>query len=261
MTARLEAERLSLAFGGLHALEGLSIVVPPQGITGLIGPNGAGKTTFFNCVSGLLRPDTGRVLLNDVDITGFAPERIASLGIARTFQLARGFARMSVYEHLMVHGRQHPGERLIAGFIGSTAASRREGELDAQARVTARRLSLDRLLDAPITALSGGQKKLLEIGRALMSDPKLILLDEPMAGVNPTLRNEIAKHLRTLRDEGVTLVLIEHDMPLVETVCDHVCVMARGRLLAGGSFAEVAANPAVQDAYLGIGAADRAQSL
>ena len=260
MAARLEVDRLSLAFGGLHALDRMSMVVPAQRITGLIGPNGAGKTSFFNCVSGLVRPDSGRVLLDDIDVTRLPPERIASLGIARTFQLARGFARMSVYEHLMVHGREQPGERLLAGFIGSKVARRREEELDAQARVTARRLSLDHLLDAPITALSGGQKKLLEIGRALMSDPKLILLDEPMAGVNPTLRNEIAKHLRTLRDEGVTLVLIEHDMPLVETVCDHVCVMAGGRLIAGGTFAEIVVNPAVQDAYLGICAADRANS-
>ncbi len=257
MTARLEIDRLSLAFGGFHALERMSIVVPPRNITGLIGPNGAGKTTLFNCLTGLLRPDSGRVLIDDVDVTGYPPERIAAIGIARTFQLPRGFARMSVYEHLMVHGRAQPGEGLIAALIGSNASRQREAELDAKARATARRLGLDHLLDASMTALSGGQKKLLEIGRALMSEPRLILLDEPMAGVNPTLRNEIASHLRAVRDAGVTLVLIEHDMPLVETVCDHVCVMNRGQLIAGGTFAEIAANPAVLDAYLGAGAAKR----
>jgi ABC-type branched-subunit amino acid transport system ATPase component len=252
MSARLEVDRLSFAFGGVHALHHLSMVIPPQRITGVIGPNGAGKTTLFNCVSGLLRPAAGRVLVDGLDVTGIAPERMAALGIARTFQLARGFERMSVYEHLMVHGREQPGERLMAGIFGSRASRNREDELHFKARNTAKRLNLDHLLNAPITALSGGQKKLLEIGRALMSDPKLILLDEPMAGVNPTLRNEIANHLRSLRDRGVTLVLIEHDMPLVETVCDYVCVMDRGTLLAGGTFKEIAANPAVLDAYLGV---------
>ena len=257
MTARLEIDRLSLAFGGFHALDRMSLVVPPGRISGLIGPNGAGKTTLFNCVTGLLQPASGRVLIDDADVTGFPPERIASLGVARTFQLARGFARMSVYEHLMVHGPAQPGERLMAGLLGSKASRHREAELDGAARATARRVGLERLLDAPITALSGGQKKLLEIGRVLMMKPRLILFDEPMAGVNPTLRNEIVSHLRALRDEGVTLLLIEHDMPLVEKVCDHVCVMNRGALIAGGTFAEIASNPAVVDAYLGTGAVDR----
>ncbi len=257
MTARLEIDRLSLAFGGFNALDRMSLVVPPGRISGLIGPNGAGKTTLFNCVTGLLRPASGRVLVDNVDVTGYPPERIASFGIARTFQLARGFARMSVYEHLMVHGTAQSGERLMNGLFGSKASRRREAELDGAARTTARRVGLERLLDAPITALSGGQKKLLEIGRALMMKPRLILFDEPMAGVNPTLRNEIMNHLRALRDEGVTLLLIEHDMPLVEKVCDHVCVMNRGALIAGGTFAEIAANPAVVDAYLGPGAVNR----
>jgi ABC-type branched-subunit amino acid transport system ATPase component len=252
MSMRLEIDRLTFAFGGVRALDHLSMVIPMQRITGIIGPNGAGKTTLFNCISGLLHPASGRVLVDGLDVTGIAPERMAARGVARTFQLARGFERMSVYEHLMVHGREQPGERLMAGIFGSRASRSREEDLHFKARSTAKRLNLDHLLDAPTTALSGGQKKLLEIGRALMSDPKLILLDEPMAGVNPTLRNDIAKHLRSLRDRGVTLVLIEHDMPLVETVCDYVCVMDRGALLAGGTFKEIAANPSVQDAYLGV---------
>jgi len=261
MSARLDIDSLALAFGGLRALDGATFSIGPARITGVIGPNGAGKTTLFNCLTGLLRPDAGHVLLDGRDITGLSPDRIAAAGIARTFQLARGFPRMSVYEHLMVYGTAQPGERMLDAFVRSARSRAREGELDAAARATARRLRLEGLLDAPITALSGGQKKLLEIGRALMAAPRLILLDEPMAGVNPTLRNEIAEHLRALRDDGVTLALIEHDMALVESVCDTVCVMAGGRLLAEGSFADVAADRAVQDAYLGgrVGAGDAAR--
>jgi branched-chain amino acid transport system ATP-binding protein len=256
MSARLAIDAISHSFGGLRALDRASLAIEPDRITGVIGPNGAGKTTLFNCITGLLRPDSGRVLLDAHDITGLAPERITALGIARTFQLARGFPRMSVYEHLMLYGQAQPGESLAAGFFGSKLARAREVALDREARAIARRLKLDALLDAPITALSGGQKKLLEIGRALMVQPKLILLDEPMAGVNPTLRNEIAAHLRALRDQGVTVALIEHDMGLVGTVCDTVCVMAEGKLLTSGSFAEISANRSVQDAYLGMRADD-----
>jgi ABC-type branched-subunit amino acid transport system ATPase component len=252
MSAQLTVDRLSISFGGLRALDQATLRIEPRLITGLIGPNGAGKTTLFNCITGLLRASSGRVLLETADITGLAPERVTALGIARTFQLARGFPRMSVYEHLMLYGPQQPGESLVAGFFGSSTARAREAVLDLQARTIATRLELDGLLDAPITALSGGQKKLLEIGRALMAAPKLILLDEPMAGVNPTLRNKIAAHLRALRDQGVTVALIEHDMGLVEAVCDTVHVMAEGKLLASGSFAEISTNRAVQDAYLGM---------
>jgi branched-chain amino acid transport system ATP-binding protein len=156
-----------------------------------------------------------------------------------------------VFQHLMLHGRGQTGENLLDAILSSRAARRREAELAEQALAVARRLRLDRVIDNVATALSGGQKKLLEIGRALMAGPEMILLDEPMAGVNPSLAQEIAAHLQGLNAEGVTIVLIEHDMALIRLLCDPVIVMAQGRVMAQGDFATIAADPAVQEAYLG----------
>ncbi|MET0605195.1 MAG: ABC transporter ATP-binding protein [Beijerinckiaceae bacterium] len=247
----LEIMGLKRHFGGLKALDGADISIPQGKITGVIGPNGAGKTTLFNVVSGLIKPQSGRVLFDGADITGNAPDRLVGDGLVRTFQLARGFPKLTVFDHLMLYGPAQPGERFAAAVFGSDAARRRVGEVAARARDVAIRLKLDAVLVNPVTALSGGQKKLLEIGRALMAEPKLILLDEPMAGVNPTLAHTIAEHLNTIREEGVTIALIEHDMALVSKLCDLVYVMAEGKTLARGRFADIAADPAVQDAYLG----------
>ncbi|WP_342362190.1 ABC transporter ATP-binding protein [Terrarubrum flagellatum] len=247
----LEIANLSRRFGGLKALNGADIAIAQGTITGLIGPNGAGKSTLFNVVSGLMKPDAGEVRFAGADITGHAPDALVAAGLVRTFQLARGFPKLTVFDHLMLYGPAQPGERFAAGLFGSTDARRRESELSDKALTLARRLKLDAVLANPVTALSGGQKKLLEIGRALMAEPKLILLDEPMAGVNPTLAGAIAEHLQSIRADGVTIALIEHDMGLVARLCDKVYVMAEGRKLAEGAFAEIAANPDVQDAYLG----------
>jgi branched-chain amino acid transport system ATP-binding protein/neutral amino acid transport system ATP-binding protein len=169
----------------------------------------------------------------------------------RTFQIARGFPRLSVLENLMLYGVGQPGERLGQAVARTRAAREREAALRARAVAVARRLSLTRVADDPAAGLSGGQKKLLELGRALMTDPKLILLDEPIAGVNPTLAREIGDHLQSLRADGLTFLIIEHHLDVIARLCEPVIVMAEGRHLAQGSFAEVAAHPRVQEAYMG----------
>ena len=250
-TALLRVRDVRLSFGGLRALDGVGFDVRPGLITSLIGPNGAGKTTLFNVISGLLRADAGEITLEDRSLAGLAPERISALGLTRSFQIARGFPKLTVFEHLMVYGRAQPGERWLAALFGAAAVRRREQALAEAALAVARRLKLDRVIDHLVGELSGGQKKLLEIGRALMAEPRLLLLDEPAAGVNPTLAEEIGDHLRKIVAEGRTILLVEHDMALVQRISDHVVVMAAGRLLAEGRFDAVRDDPAVQDAYLG----------
>jgi branched-chain amino acid transport system ATP-binding protein/neutral amino acid transport system ATP-binding protein len=250
-SALLEVRDLSRSFYGVHALSGVELRVEAHRITGLIGPNGAGKTTLFNCISGVVPPDRGVVRFDGRDITGWRADRIADAGLVRTFQIARGFPRLSVYENLLLYGRGQPGERFLAALARTRAARAREAELIETAQAIAHRFDLVRVLNAPASALSGGQKKLLEIARVLMAKPAIVLLDEPVAGVNPTLTREIARHLRNLVDEGLTVLLIEHHMDTIAALCDHVVVLAEGRTLAEGTFAEVAANPSVQEAYMG----------
>jgi branched-chain amino acid transport system ATP-binding protein len=247
----LRIEGLKLDFYGVHVLRGVDLEVPERSFTGLIGPNGAGKSTLFNAVSGLYRPKGGKVMLGSTETTGKPPERLVAAGLVRSFQLARGFPKLSVFQHLMLYGADQPGEGLLAGLFGSPAARQREAALAERAHGIARRLRLDHVLDNPVTALSGGQKKLVEIGRALMADPKVLLLDEPMAGVNPTLADQIAEHLIALNRDGLTICLIEHDMALIKRLCHPVIVMAEGKTLTRGSFDEVASDPRVQEAYLG----------
>lgn len=251
MTAALRIEGLKLDFYGVHVLRGVDLEVPEKSFTGLIGPNGAGKSTLFNAVSGLYRPKGGKVMIGSTETTGKPPERLVAAGLVRSFQLARGFPKLSVFQHLMLYGADQPGEALLAGLFGSPASRRREAALAERAHGIARRLRLDHVLDNPVTALSGGQKKLVEIGRALMADPKVLLLDEPMAGVNPTLADQIAEHLIALNRDGLTICLIEHDMALIKRLCHPVIVMAEGKTLTRGSFDEVASDPRVQEAYLG----------
>lgn len=247
----LEIRHLTRSFYGVHALEGVHLDVIAHRITGLIGPNGAGKTTLFNCISGVVPPSSGNVVFDGRDITGWRADRIANAGLVRTFQIARGFPRLTVYENLLLYGRAQPGERVHDALLRTNAARRREAELVQKAHAIADRLNLVRLLNAPASSLSGGQKKLLEIGRVLMADPRIVLLDEPVAGVNPSLAREIAQHLRTLADEGLTILLIEHHMDTIAALCDHVVVLADGKNLAEGSFDELASNPVVQEAYMG----------
>ena len=247
----LEVRNLTRSFYGVRALRGVDLSVEAGHITGLIGPNGAGKTTLFNCIAGLVRPDTGRVQFDGRAITNWRADRIAAAGLVRTFQIARGFPRLSVLENLLLGGTEQPGERVIHAVLRSPAASRREVELRGRANAIAQRFDLARVLDLRASELSGGQKKLLEIARALMAAPKLLLLDEPVAGVNPTLARDIGAHLRGLVAEGISVLLIEHHMDTIAALCDPVIVMAEGRHLRQGSFTELAEDLVVQEAYMG----------
>ena len=248
----LAVQNVSLNFGGLKALNGATFDVEQGTLTGLIGPNGAGKTTLFNCISGLYRPTGGAVAFRGKAITGLPPEKVTASGLIRTFQLARGFPRMSVFDHLLLYGQHQPGESFLSGLFGTAPARQREQELHDKAWAIVKRLKLERIVNHFPGNVSGGQKKLLEIGRALMTDPQMLLLDEPMAGVNPTLVNEIGDHLLALKADGITILLIEHDMPLIRRLCDEVIVMAEGAFMARGKFADIAANTQVQEAYLGV---------
>ena len=247
----LEVRGLSRSYYGVHALRGVDLTVEQGRITGLIGPNGAVKTTLFNCVSGVVPPDSGTVRFDGHEIAGARPDRISRLGLVRTFQIARGFPRLTVLENLMLYGDRQPGERLGVALLRLATLHRRESELQDRAFAIARRLNLTRVLNNPASDLSGGQKKLLEIGRVLMAAPKVILLDEPVAGVNPTLTREIGERLRDLVAEGITILLIEHHMDTIAELCDHVVVLAEGRYLAEGRFADLARDERVQEAYMG----------
>jgi ABC-type branched-subunit amino acid transport system ATPase component len=255
VTPLLDITKLRRAYYGLEVLRGVDMAVGAGGITGLIGPNGAGKTTLFNVVSGLVPPDAGSIRFDGREIAGCAPDRVSRAGLVRTFQVARGFPKLSVFQHLMLYGRDQPGETLWQAIAGTRAAREREAALAERAWETARFLRLDHLIDNPAIALSGGQKKLLEIGRALMAEPKLVLLDEPTAGVNPTLQNEIGERLLELPKRGISVLLIEHDMGFIAQLCDPVIVMAEGRVLTQGGFEAVRADHRVREAYLGRRAA------
>jgi ABC-type branched-subunit amino acid transport system ATPase component len=247
--ALLRVRGLVRGFYGVQALAGLDFDVMPGTITALIGPNGAGKTTAFQCISGVVPADDGTVTFDGRDITGWRPDRITRAGLVRTFQIARGIPRMTVLENLLLYAPQQPGERIGAALTGLG----RMHERDAlnHALDIAHRLNLLQVADNPASNLSGGEKKLLEIGRALMAAPRMIMLDEPIAGVHPNLIEEIAVHIRRLRDEGITFLVIEHHMDLIARLCDPVIVMADGRRLTEGRFADIAADPAVQQAYMG----------
>ena len=247
----LSVSQVTRSFYGVHALEGATFAVRPGTITGLIGPNGAGKTTAFNCISGVIPPDGGAIVFDGTDITGWRPEDISRRGLVRTFQITRGFPRLTVLETLLLHGDTQPGERLSVALFKPGEARRRESELTERAVEIAGRLKLSHVLNNLSSDLSGGQKKLLEIGRALMGRPKLILLDEPVAGVNPTLGVEIAERIAELREAGLTFLIVEHDMDMVARLCDPVIVMANGTNLTEGSFDDIVGDARVQDAYLG----------
>lgn len=251
--ALLEVRGLARSFYGVRALAGVDLDVRAGTITALIGPNGAGKTTAFQCISGVVPPEAGRVLLDGRDITGWRADQVTRAGLTRTFQVARGIPRLSVIDNLLLYAPDQPGERLLPALLPAFLGARRaEREALGRAFAIADRLGLARVVNNPASELSGGQKKLLEIGRALMARPKLILLDEPVAGVNPTLAEAIAGHLRALRDDSVTFLVIEHHMDLIARLCDPVIVMAEGARLTEGSFAEVAADARVQEAYMGV---------
>jgi neutral amino acid transport system ATP-binding protein len=250
VTALLEVREVVRSFGGVRAVDGASLDVEAGSITGLIGPNGAGKSTLFNCVSGFLRPQSGRVLLDGKRIERRAPHRIAGAGLVRTFQTPRALTRMTVRENVMLAAPRNGGERL--GRSLAPSARRREREVHARANELLELVRLDGHADALAGTLSGGQRKLLDLVRALMVEPRILLLDEPMAGVSPTLRVELLGHILALRDrDGVTLLIVEHDLDFVMRASDRVIVMNDGQVIAQGAPDEVRADERVVDAYLG----------
>lgn len=247
----LSARDLQRSFYGVRALNGASLDVRSGTITGLIGPNGAGKTTVFNALSGVIPAESGQISFDGTDITNWRPERISQRGLVRTFQIARGFPRLTVLETLLLHGEAQQGEEVVTALFSPSRWRSQERNLVKRAEDVAAQLNLTQVLDNMSSDLSGGQKKLLEIGRALMGQPKLILLDEPVAGVNPALTAEIAERILSLRDQGLTFLIVEHDMDMVAQLCDPVIVMAAGARLTEGTFDEIVADDRVQDAYLG----------
>jgi len=248
VSASLAVEDAVRAFDGVRALDGTTLEVEPESITGLIGPNGAGKSTLFNCISGFLRPQSGRVLLDGRRIDRRPAHRIARAGLVRTFQTARVLARMTVVENLLLAAPRHPGERLGGALAGRS----REREARARAGELLELVRLDGYASALAGTLSGGQRKLLDLARALMAEPRILLLDEPMAGVSPALRVELLAHILGLRErERITLLIAEHDLDFVMRACDRVIVMNDGRVIAEGTPEGVRRDEKVVDAYLG----------
>jgi ABC-type branched-subunit amino acid transport system ATPase component len=249
-TAVLELRDVARAFGGVHAVDGASFEVQPRQITGLIGPNGAGKSTVVGLISGMIKPSSGQILFADRDITGLAPYRVARLGVTRTFQLSSEFAKLTVLENLLVAAPGQRGDSFWGALRGSRYWLSQEQELVVEARTLLQRFDMSEKEEEYAGNLSGGQKRLVEIMRGLMAKPQLLLLDEPLAGVNPNLSDRILGFLEELRDEGLTMLMVEHDLLAVGRVCDSVAVMAQGKVLAQGALDELRANPEVRNAYL-----------
>jgi neutral amino acid transport system ATP-binding protein len=248
----LEAEEVVKRFGGIRAVDGATLDVNQGSITALIGPNGAGKTTFFNVLTGFYKPDRGRITFAGDQIAGRAPHAIARHGMVRTFQITKALSAMPVLDNMMLAAPDQPGERLRNLILKPVAVRRREAEVREQGLELLEVFNLHEKADAYAGTLSGGQRKLLELARALMSRPRLLMLDEPMAGINPTLGRRLLDHMQRLRsEEGVTFLFIEHDMEVVMNHSDRVIVMAEGRVIADGPPDEVRSDKAVIDAYLG----------
>ncbi|MGI9577108.1 MAG: ABC transporter ATP-binding protein [Microthrixaceae bacterium] len=247
----LVLDGLKRHFGGLAAVDVEHLEFQRGAITALIGPNGAGKTTLFNLLTGFDSPDEGTWALDGQDVTGMKAYQLARLGMVRTFQLTRVLSKMTLLDNMALAGTDQRGEDLLAApFKGLWR--KRENSVEARARELLELVGLRELVDDRAASLSGGQRKLLELARTLMVEPELVMLDEPMAGVNPALTESLLEHITGIRDAGRTVVFVEHDMDVVQRISDWVVVMASGSVLAEGPPGVVARNPEVIDAYLGV---------
>ncbi|MCW6506772.1 ABC transporter ATP-binding protein [Lichenifustis flavocetrariae] len=251
----LEVREVTKRFGGNVAVDALSLSVSRGVVAGLIGPNGAGKSTLFDLLAGVQTPTKGRIMLDALSIERTPAYRRARLGLGRTFQVARPFPALSVVENVMLGRHDQSGEAILPNWFTPRKVHRQERETLGKAMDLLRFVSLDRLATQPARVLSGGQRKLLEIARVMMGDPRVLLLDEPAAGVNPSLLDIIMDRIATINARGVTVFLIEHNMDLVTRLCSHVFVMAQGRLLCEGAPDTIARDPRVIEAYLGSAAA------
>ena len=237
-------------FGGLTAVSVDHLEVQRGGITGLIGPNGAGKTTLFNLLTGFDRPNTGTWSYDGRSLGKLSPHQVARLGVVRTFQLTKALSRLTVLQNMLLGAQDQRGESFLRALVPGTWRAQEKANTE-KAMDLLQRFKLDAKKDDFAGTLSGGQRKLLEMARALMSDPKVVMLDEPMAGVNPALTQSLLGHVKDLREEGMTVIFVEHDMDVVRDISDWVVVMAAGRIIAEGPPESISQNQAVVDAYLG----------
>jgi ABC-type branched-subunit amino acid transport system ATPase component len=248
----LQVAKLQKSYGGLEAVSGVDLDLSSGRIAGLIGPNGAGKTTLLNIISRVERATSGRVLFLGNDISALPQHRLAERGLVRTFQISRELGRLTVLENMLLARPRQTGEKLLQLFARGRRVRQEEEAAIEVARAALLKVNLWRLADAPAATLSGGQKKLLELCRALMLTPKLVLLDEPAAGVAPAMEEILVDTIRGLAMEGVDFLIVEHDLDVIAALCDHVYVMAAGKILTQGSFAQVVGDTRVIEAYLGL---------
>lgn len=246
----LLAESVRKNFGGVTAVDVQHLEVQRGSITALIGPNGAGKTTLFNLLTGFDAPDTGEWMFDSKNLKKVVAHKTASLGMVRTFQLTKSLTKLSVIENMKLGATHQMGEKWWNGLL-PFRYRKQEAIIERRADELLKRFKLDHMRDQYAGTLSGGQRKLLEMARALMTNPRLVMLDEPMAGVNPALKQSLNEHIRGLRDDGMTVLFVEHDMDMVHDISDWVVVMAEGRIIAEGTPEQISANPAVIEAYLG----------
>lgn len=246
----LAARDLRKSFGGFDVIKGMSLEIAAGEILGLIGPNGAGKTTMFNLLAGTLRPDGGVIQLNGNEVTRASQQRRCQAGLSRSFQIPKPFARMSVLENVMTAAQGQIGENMLTALLRPGKVAAQERAMASRARDLIEFVHLSHLEDQPASVLSGGQRKLLELARVMMTEPRLILLDEPAAGVNPALLDLIIDRIAEIHKQGIAVLLIEHNMEMINRLCPRVVVMAAGQMLAQGSPAEVTRRADVIDVYL-----------